>query len=122
MIFVREGDIYKVARLTSAQDNLLGIGFAATNVPVQVVEWEYDHESPRLTSSAEVLQQVMKGLNEINGQLGQNYRLSKIYFLPTESAANLVYKFLTMELIKRVDRKEPFTLVKDGRVIVPMHV
>jgi len=41
-----------------------------------------------------------KGLEWVNESLGTNYKLSKIYFVPSDRASNLVYTVLICELIR----------------------
>jgi len=111
MRFIKDNEVYKVARITGTQDNILGVRFTESDVYTQVVEWDTKEGSVRKASSEEVLEQVLDGLREVNEGLGKNYKLSKIYFLPTDSASNSVYKFLIAEIVKRLDSKGEFITV-----------
>ncbi len=108
MKFIKEGDIYKVARITGTQDNILGISLAENDTDIEIVEWNIKEGSQRKSSSHEVFEQVLKGLKKTNEELGKNYKLSKIYFLPTDSATNSIYQHLITEIIKRIDGKGEF--------------
>jgi RNA polymerase-interacting CarD/CdnL/TRCF family regulator len=111
MRFIKDKDIYKIARITGTQDNILGVSFTENETNIQVVEWNIKEGSVRKASSEEVLAQVVDGLRAINEELGSNYKLSKIYYLPTDSAANSVYKFLIAEIVKRVNSKGEFVTI-----------
>ena len=59
------------------------------------------------TSKEEVLEQVLSGLESVNKSLDTSYKLSKIYFLPSDRASNSVYKLLICKLIRHYhDGKE----------------
>lgn len=106
MQFVKDGEIYKVARITGVQDNLLGITLVDAQVKVDLVALPASDTRNAKTNPDEVLRQVAEGLSEINLELGKDYHISKIFYLPHESAANSVYKLLTVELIRRIDAGE----------------
>ena len=67
-----------------------------------------EDDSNKQTSKNQVLEQVTLGLKEINQSLGTNYRLSKIYYLPSESSSDFVYKFLIMKLIRHYHHGNEF--------------
>lgn len=106
MQFVKDGEIYKVARITGVQDNLLGITLADHQGQAELIALAIDDAKKAKVSPDEILRQVTEGLAEVNLELGKNYFLSKIFYLPHESAANSVYKLLIAELIKRIDAGE----------------
>ena len=108
MKFIKDKDVYKVARITGVQDNILGVSFRESEADIKVIEWDAKKDTIRKTSSEEVLVQVLDGLKETNEELGKDYKLSIIYFLPTDSASNSVYKFLIAQIVKRVDSKAEF--------------
>jgi len=111
MKFIKDNDVYKVARITGAQDNILGVSFSETGSNFQIIEWKTKKGLIHKTSSEEVLKQVEEGLRDINRELEVNYNLSKIYFLPSDSPSNSVYKYLITEIVKRLDNKEEFVTV-----------
>lgn len=111
MQFVKDGDVYKVARMTGSQDNILGVSFSEQETAVEVVEWDIKKGAKVKSSSAQVVDQVLSGLKLVNDDLGKRYHLSKIYFLPSDSASNSVYEFLIQELIKYFDSGNEFVEV-----------
>jgi len=100
MQFIKDGEVFKVARITGSQDNILGVTFASEEVIVEVKAWEVNKSAKIRSTSKQVLGQVLSGLELVNVTLGSQYFLSKIYFLPSDSASNAVYKLLIQELIK----------------------
>ena len=105
MRFSKTDNIYKIIRITGSQDNILGISFAepsSSEANIEVIEWDFPNSdrSRIRTSKKNVLEQVLFGLESINKSLGTNYKLSKIYFSPFDSGANLVYKLLICKLIR----------------------
>jgi hypothetical protein len=103
--FFKDGNIYKVTRITGHDDNILGISFAdktSGENPIEVVEWYFPHSdrSRIRTSKEEVLTQVLAGLKSINEDLGTDYQLSKIYYVPSEDGSNLMYQSLIRMLLK----------------------
>lgn len=103
MQFVKSGDVYKVARITGVQDNLLGVTFSDHQVEIEVIAFATDDAKKVKAGPEEVLRQVTEGLADINLELGKSYCLSKIFYLPYESAANSVYRLLITELVRKVD-------------------
>ena len=78
----------------------MGISFGEDDV--EVIEWNFNnsHRSRIRTSKEEVLEQVLFGLESVNQSLRTNYKLSKIYFLPSDRASNSVYNLLISKLIR----------------------
>lgn len=106
MQFLKDGNIYKIARITGSQDDILGVSFSDEATEIEVIEWEVKPGAKIKSSSIQVLQQVEIGLNEINQILDKSYFLSKIYYLPSDSSSNAVYHLLIQELVKRIDHDE----------------
>lgn len=105
MRFSKKGNIYKIMRATGNQSNILGISFADKNSnedSIQVIEWDFPKidNSVIRTSKEEVLQQVLLGLKLINEDLGTNYQLSKIYYVPSEDGSLCMYQTLLTRLIR----------------------
>jgi hypothetical protein len=99
MWFTKKNDIYRVIRLSGSQDNILGVSFGEEN-KMEIIEWPIEENEIIRTSKEEVLKQVISGLESVNKALGTNYKLSKIYFLPSDRASNSVYKLLISKLIR----------------------
>ena len=112
MSFFKKNNVYKITRVTGNRDNILGISFSddSTNENIEVIEWEFPNtETSNIrTSKNEVLNQVIAGLNSINESLGSNYKLSKIYYVPSEDSSCLVYKTLIRSLIKHYHNGKKF--------------
>ena len=110
MRFTKHGNRYQVSRITGNQDNILGVSFTESEANIQVIEWvvKCDIKEVKKTSPDEVLQQVLLGLKDINEKLGKNYKLSKVYFVPTEDSSHFIYKYLIAEIVKRVDSNSEF--------------
>lgn len=109
MRFSKSGNIYKII----SRDNILGISFIETNsseANLEVIEWNVPNIDRRRikTSKEEVVEQVLCGLESVNKSLGTNYKLSKIYFSPFDSASNSVYKELISRLIRHYHRGNEF--------------
>lgn len=99
MRFTKRDNIYIVVRITGLQDNILGVSFGENN-KMEIVEWQIKEGEKILSSKEEVLEQIISGLELVNQSLGTDYKLSKIYFLPSDSAARSVYTLLICRLIK----------------------
>ena len=105
MRFSKTDNIYKIIRIIGSQDNILGISFVETNsseANIEVIEWNFNNSdrSRIRTSKEEVFEQVLPGLELVNKSLGTNYKLSKIYFSPSDRPSNSVYKLLICKLIR----------------------
>ena len=100
MRFSKTDNVYKIIRITGSQDNILGISFGEDDI--EVIEWNFNNSdrSRIRTSKEEVLEQVLSGLESVNKSLDTSYKLSKIYFLPSDRASNLAYKLLICKLIR----------------------
>jgi len=99
MRFTKKGNIYRIIRLTGSQDNILGVSFGEDN-KMEILEWPIEEGEKIRTSKKEVLEQIISGLESVNQSLGTNYKLSKIYFLPSDRASNSVYNLLIYKLIR----------------------
>jgi hypothetical protein len=120
MQFLKEGEIYKVIRITGSQDNFLGISFAENEIlDLEVIELEIKPititkpvfkvvNPPILITKAEIKREVLAGLDSINQSLGTNYRLSHIYFVPSDSCEDEVYRLLIAMLIRHYHNGKEF--------------
>lgn len=108
MQFIFDKGVYKVARITGPQHNLLGVRLADSENITNVVSLSIkDNEGP-LIDGDEVLGQVEAGLVAINKELDSEYFISEIQFLPSDTNSPSVYNLLIQELIKRIDSKGEF--------------
>jgi len=109
MQFTKKNNMYRISRVTGSQDNILGVCFSENNSSdIKVIQWNRKDDGKIQTSEDQVLEQVLLGLKEANQSLGTSYRLSKIYFLPSESAAGRVYKVLIIQLIRHYHNGKEF--------------
>jgi len=108
MQFVLDKGIYKVARITGPQHNLLGITIGEVHSPMELVEFPMKKGEQRQVDPKSVLSQVRDGLEEVRKELGKEYIVSKVYFVPSDTPSQSVYKLLTMELIRRIESQEGF--------------
>jgi len=109
MKFTKKNNIYRIIRITGRQDNILSICFSeANNNPIEVVAWDGKDGAKIQTSEDQVLKQVLSGLKEVNKSLGTNYQLSKIYFVPSDSPSDSVYKLLIALLIRHYHNGNQF--------------
>ena len=108
MQFIYDDGVYKVARVASSQHNFLGISFADSCENVEIVELPLKSGERHAVARDMVLSQVIEGLQQMNDELGTQYYIEKVFFVPSDTPSDLVYKFLTIELIKRVHNKESF--------------
>ena len=110
MRFTKKDNIYRILRLSGSQDNILGVSFSENNEDnkIEIVEWPIQEGEKIRTSKEEVLNQVLSGLKSVNQSLGTNYKLSKIYFLPSDRASNSVSNLLICRLIRHSHNGHPF--------------
>lgn len=100
MQFSKKDKIYRIILISGAQDNILGVSFDESNSNrLEIVEWPVEKGDKIRSSKEEVLEQVLSGLESVNKSLNTSYKLSKIYFLPSDKASNSVYNLLICELI-----------------------
>ena len=107
MRFIKKGDVYRVVRLTGAQDNILGITFGK-NQEVEIIPWPIEKNQKIHTTKKEVFNQVINGLKFVNESLETNYELSKIYFVPSDISSNSVYHLLICQLIRHYHSGKEF--------------
>lgn len=102
MGFTKTGNIYKITRMTGNEDHFLGISFAENceqNPEVIEVQIGNPKKKKNPPSKNEVLKQVLAGLKSINQSLGTNYKLSKIYYVPSSDGPSSIYQSLIHTLI-----------------------
>lgn len=111
MQFILDKDVYKVARITGPEHNFLGIRFDGGGREIEVVLLPMKNGERRQIDQDVVLAQVTEGLLEANDELGKDYTISQIFIVPSDSPSKSVYKYLTVELLKRIDRQGEFLVV-----------
>lgn len=111
MQFIFDNGVYKVARITGPHHNFLGVRLNEVDSKVTVEALPVKNGERVHIEQQDVLAQVVDGLREVNEELGTNYFVSLILFVPSDSPSSSVYKFLTIELIKRIENKGAFHVV-----------
>ncbi len=99
MQFIIDGDYYKISRITGNHYNFLSIKFSKNPCEISISDIVKGNKGN--LDKAKVLQSVIHGLNEINIELEQNYCISDIQFISTDSKPYSVYTFLTKEIVRR---------------------
>lgn len=107
MRFTKKGNVYRAIRLTGIQNNILGVSFGETN-EMKIIEWPTKSNETIQTSKKEIFEQVNSGLKSVNQSLGTNYKLSEVYFLPSDQPSNSVYKLLICKLIRHYHSNNKF--------------
>ena len=108
--FILDGGVYKVSRITGPTHNFLGIRLGDGGNPVEVVALPVKQGEPQRVEKDDVLKQVLAGLRDINSELDKEYQASEVFFLPSDTPSGSVYKFLTVELIKRIEEGGDFLI------------
>lgn len=109
MQFSKKNEVYRIILLSGAQNNILGVSFGEFNSDkIEVIEWAVGENCKVKTSKEEVLEQVLSGLESVNKSMDTNYKLSKIYFSPSDKASNSVYKLLICKLIRHYHAGKEF--------------
>jgi hypothetical protein len=112
MQYIFDNGVYKIARITGPQHNLLGIRLSDSECMKKIVPLPIKDNEPTLLESDEVLNQVEAGLIAINKELKRKYYISEIQFVPSDTNSPYVYSSLLKELIKRIDCKGDFIEAK----------
>lgn len=111
MRFTKKDSLYRISRITGSQDNILGVSFDEddkNNIDIEIIEWAIGDGAKILASKSQVLNQVLYGLKLINQSLGTSYKLSKIYFLSSDSPSCFVYSLLIYNLIRHYHNGKEF--------------
>ncbi|NHR08790.1 hypothetical protein HA052_26740 [Chromobacterium haemolyticum] len=110
MQFVVDNGIYKVARVTGPQHNLLGIRLSDCDEEMKAFPLKFKSGEKVRVSEADVLSQVKSGLALANQVLSKKYFISEVYFLPSDTCVPGVYELLVGELIRRIDHGGHFLM------------
>lgn len=111
MQFIFDNDVYKVARITGPEHNLLGIRLASSRKNIDVVPLPMKNGDRVRIDKGSVLAQIERGLLNVNFRLKKDYIISEVLFLPSDSPSDSVYEYLIFELIKRIDEEGDFLIV-----------
>lgn len=111
MQFIKDNEVYKVARVTGPTHNFLAIRLSEEKCPTKVTALSIKQGDAERLDGQAVLSQVLNGLDAVNLELGKEYFVSEVQFVPSDSESSSVYNFLIKELIKRIDSKGNFVVV-----------
>jgi hypothetical protein len=108
MQYIFDGEFHKVIRITGPKHNLLGIAFTNEGGKTIEVEALKKTDDKGGTIDAEgVKEQVILGINEANTELGVNYNIRKIQFVPTDTPPISVYRDLAKEIVNKIKPSSP---------------
>jgi len=104
MQFIAKAPLYKIIRITGPQHNLLGLQIAPGPMAGMPVIEALDRPSgePGQLVEREVIEQVMHGVDEASRELNQTYGIEKIQYISTDSPPVEVYRYLAIEILRRV--------------------
>tara|TARA_B100000745_G_C20073369_1_gene366494 strand:+ start:501 stop:836 length:336 start_codon:yes stop_codon:yes gene_type:complete len=111
MQFIRDNGLYKVARITGPTHNFLAIRLSEEKCSTEVTALPVKHGDAVKLDGQKVLSQVLNGLEAVNLELGTEYFLSEVQFVPSDSESSTVYGLLIEELIKRIDANADFVVL-----------
>ncbi|MBN0989898.1 hypothetical protein [Amphritea pacifica] len=111
MQFIKDNDLYKVARITGPTHNFLAIRLSKKKCVPQVIPLPIKQGGVERLDKEKVLAQVLNGLDVVNQELGKEYFVSEIQFVPSDTESSSVYIFLVNELIKRIDSNGEFVVI-----------
>jgi hypothetical protein len=107
MQFIQDNEWYKAVRITGPSHNLLGLAFDAevsSQVAVEVLPTSA-HEVARIAGE-DVLENVLQGIIEANRELGTQYQVSKIQFVPTDTPPVEIYRQLAKSIVETLASKQ----------------
>jgi len=103
MQYLFDGEFHKVIRITGLKHNLLGIAFTNEKGKTIEVEALKKMNDKRGTIDPKVVkEQVILGITEANIELGVNYKIRKIQFVPTDTPPISVYRDLAKEIANKI--------------------
>lgn len=110
-LFIKGDDLYKVARITGPTHNFLAIRLSEKKCVGQVTPLPIKQGDVERLGGEKVLAQVLNGLDQVNQELGKEYFVSEVQFVPSDTEPASIYGFLVRELIKRIDSNGEFVVV-----------
>ncbi|HLD16722.1 MAG TPA: hypothetical protein VJB02_03305 [Coxiellaceae bacterium] len=107
MQFIQEKNTYKAVKITGPKHHFLGLSFKkddVTNDNIEMVKLPVQFNEKNHIYADSIKEQVMGGVKEINGRLNTNYKVEKIYYIPSDSPDKKAYKELAEEIILRLHK------------------
>lgn len=113
MKFSQIENIYRVIRESNRESNILCVCFNENKTnenTIQIIDLKFPNiEDTKIrTSHTELLDQVLNGLDSVNESFQTNYKLSKIYYVPSDDGSGFIYRNLTHALIRHYHEGKEF--------------
>lgn len=110
MQFLYDGSFYKAVKISGPKHNLLSLSLGVNCKAPEVVELSSKEKGSQKLDRDEVLSQVVFGLEQVNKELGTNYVVETIQYVPSDSPSKQVYIELTQSIIKKIHEGGIFRL------------
>ena len=101
MQIVKDGEFYKLARITGPTHNILSLRYGDESVD-PIVEVLDPNKKGRLVAES-VKDQVLLGVSEANRFLGTDYQVHVIQFSQSDSGPSEIYRELARRLTERMN-------------------
>lgn len=111
MQFIKDNDLFKVARITGPKHNFLAIRLSDEDCPIEVKDLPIKMGEKCRINSDDVKEEISLGLAEVNKELGARYYVSEVQYIPSDSPPVSIYRMLIAELIKRIHHDGDFLIV-----------
>ena len=99
MHVTRNGDFFRIVRITGPSHNMLSLLYGTEGLEdIEVL----DDDTESTLEIEEVRKQVLAGVSEANIALDKNYRVERIQFLRSDSSPVEIYRTLAFELTKQM--------------------
>ena len=108
MQFLYDGHFYKAVKVSGPKHNLLSIALGDNCKAPEIVELSSKEKGSQRLDSDEVLSQVVFGLEQVNKELGTNYMVETIQYVPSDTPSKQVYIELTQSIIKKIHEEGGF--------------
>ncbi len=102
MQFLYDGSFYKAVKVSGPKHNLLAISLGSNCKAPEIIELSSKEKGSQRLDSDEVLSQVVFGLEQVNQELGTNYMVEAIQYVPSDTPSKQVYIELTQLIIKKI--------------------
>ncbi|MBL8191339.1 MAG: hypothetical protein JNK38_25205 [Acidobacteria bacterium] len=105
MKVIKDGQFYKIWRITGLHHNFLGLSFVqGSEAPLPRIESLLSEKccSPEPLDSNEVTKEVLRGVQEANDLLMTSYRVESILFDANDTPPESTYAVLAYLIVKSV--------------------
>lgn len=107
MQFVYDGQFYKAVKISGPKHNLLSISLGKSEqTTITALKQGLDYR--QLVDEDDVLSQVTSGIEQLNAELGTDYFVEKIQFVPSDTPSQTVYNELVKAIVTRVHEGKEF--------------